>query len=755
MSSSPDRSVPAQPGPSPYNTAIVGGGKGCESFIRMVMEDKLGRFRLHICGVAELDLEAPGIRLAREIGVTEITSDYRKLYEIDGLDLIIELTGNIEVRDELERTRPRHVRLIDHFGATLFWEVYQAQAAVILQRTETRRQVEAERERVSQIFDSIPDEIAVLDDNMVIQDANASFLRNNNLTIEQVRGMHCYEVDQGIRGECQVAIEDCPFFEVMRSREATSITRKHFDQEGNARYAAIVAAPMIDHDGEVIGMIEATRDITRRIQAEAELQLTEVKLQQFMEMAPVAAYVKNLQGQYIEANPAACQLYGRSKSEMVGKTDLEILPRETADSFRASDKVVQKTRSQLSIDGARDLSGRRVFLSTIKFPVLDTEGKVTAVCGISRDVSALKEAELALTRTRDYLQNVLDNSPLLVITTDLEGRVVSFNPRAQESLGYALDEIMGRPASSLYKDPEERQGLLEKVEKAGVARDYETTLVGKDGRAFPASLTLSQLKDTEGKMIGTVGIGRDISARKALMNQVLLSERLAAVGRLAAGVAHEINNPLAVIGEIGGFLAECVEDDPKGDDPETIAELQEGLPKLLAQVDRCRTITHRLLSFSRKSEVKVKETDIPAALEEVFPFLEKEARLANIQIHRDLSPDLPPLLIEEVQLQEIFINLINNARQAIGKRGSGNIWIEGDSEKGKVILTIKDDGPGISEEVKNKLFDPFVTTKAPGQGTGLGLSICYGIVKRFDGAITVESEPGAGATFRVILPVSD
>ena len=753
MSSSPDDPIPTQP--PPFNTAIVGGGKGCESFIRMVEEDKLGRFRLRICGVAEIDPEAPGIRLARELGITEITTDYHELYEIEGLNLLIELTGNEEVRDEIERTRPRHLRLIDHFGATLFWEVYQAQAAVIEQRTEMRRQVEAERERVSQIFDSIPDEIAVMDDNMVIQDANASFLHNNDLSIEQVRGMHCYEVDQCIRGECQVAIEDCPFFEVMRTREATSITRKHFDQDGNARYAAIVAAPMVGQDGEVSGMVEVTRDITRRIQAEAELQLTEVKLQQFMEMAPVAAYVKNSQGQYIEANPAACQLYGRPKSALVGKTDLEILPRETAESFRTSDGVVQSTKNQLSIDGAVELSGRKVFLSTIKFPVVDAEGKVTAVCGISRDVTALKEAELALTRTRDYLQNVLDNSPLLVITTDLEGRVVSFNPRAQESLRYAQDEIIGKPASMLYTDPDERSALLEQVEKKGVVRDYETTLIGKDGHVLPASLTLSQLKDAEGRMIGTVGIGRDISSRKALMEQVLLSERLAAVGRLAAGVAHEINNPLAVIGEIGGFLAECVEDDPGGDDPETIIELQQGLPKLLTQVERCRTITHRLLSFSRKSEAKVKETDISAALEEVFPFLEKEARLANIKIHRDLPADLPKLRIEEVQLQEIFINLINNARQAIGKRGSGNIWLQGESENGKIILTLKDDGPGIPEEVQDKLFDPFVTTKAPGQGTGLGLSICYGIVKRFDGAIAVESTLGQGATFRVILPMSD
>ena len=758
MASSPDSNIPSFAGGKqgrPYNAAIVGGGQGCGSFIRMVQEDRFGRFRLNILGVSDIRPDAPGIAVAREFGVSVVTTDYRELFEIEGLDLVIELTGKVEVRDEIERIRPREIQLIDHFGATLFWEVYQAQASIIEQRTEMRLQVEAERERVSQIFDSIPDEIVVVDNNMLVQDVNASFLRHNRLSINDVQGVHCYELEQAVRGECQVAIEDCPFFEVMRSREPTSSVRKHFDADGNSRYAAIVAAPLFNREGEVIGMIEATRDITRRIRAEEEVKLSEVKLQQFMEMAPVASYIKNSQGQYVEVNPAACQLFGLLKNQIIGKTDLEILPRETAEAFRTSDRMVIKTKNQLSIDGHAMLNGRKVFLSTIKYPVVEADGKVVAVCGITRDVSALKEAELALTRTRDYLQQVINNSPMIVMTTDLDAHIVSFNPRAEESLGYRREEVIGQPASLFYGDPAEREGLMELVRRDGVVRDHETRLVAKDGSAVPVAITLSQLHDSEGNMIGTVGLSRDISHRKALMNQILQSERLAAVGRLAAGVAHEINNPLAVIGEIAGFLHECVEDDPEAKDPDTADELHQGLPKIIKQVERCRSITHRLLNFARKSEAKVAEVDVNQALAEVVPFLEKEARLANIKIHRETAEDLPRLRIEEVQLQEIFINLINNALQAIGKRGHGNIWIQTIRRDSKVVVTIRDDGPGIPDEVRNKLFDPFVTTKAPGQGTGLGLSICYGIVKRYDGAITVESEEGQGATFNVVFPVSE
>jgi two-component system NtrC family sensor kinase len=158
-----------------------------------------------------------------------------------------------------------------------------------------------------------------------------------------------------------------------------------------------------------------------------------------------------------------------------------------------------------------------------------------------------------------------------------------------------------------------------------------------------------------------------------------------------------------------------------------------------------------MLSFARKSEADVNVVHVNDALEEIVPFLEKEASLAGVTIHRDYAGELPRVQVEEMQLQEIFINLIKNSLQALHHSG-GNIWLSTFQRRGKVVTAIRDDGPGISEEVRDRIFDPFVTTKAPGEGTGLGLSICYGIVKRYDGEIRVESEEGAGATFSVIFP---
>ena len=737
----------------PVVTAVIGGGSGCEAILRMVHEDALGRLRMSIRGVADTNSNAPGLCYAREIGIELVATDYRELYKIPDLGLLIELTGSDDVRDEVERTRPRHVRLIDHFGARLFWQLHKAEEAIIEQRTEMRERVQSERDWITQIFDSIPDEVVVVDTDMVIQQANASFLKNNGVTIEQIRGHCCYDVRQAVRGDCQVAVENCPFIDVVRNKEKKSLVRKQFDEEGEPRYTAIVGAPLLDSEGELAGMIEMTRDITHRILLEEELKATEVRLQQFLEMAPLATYVKNRQGQYVEVNPATCELLGRPKKEIIGRTDREILPKETAAILRAGDREVLHKRKQFSNESAAQLGGKKVFLTTTKYPVIDADGKVTAIVGMWRDETARRKAEQELERTREYLQNILDSSYVIIVTTDLYRRVVSFNRGAEASLGYEADEVIGKPASMLYRSPEERETLVRPVRKGIAVDDHEGVLVRKDGTEVPVSMTLSRLTDNAGEAIGTVEVSRDISHRKALMSQVIQSERLAAVGRLAAGVAHEINNPLAAIAEVAGYLEDLLGGIIEVDREKLDQELNEGLATITAQVNRCSSITHRLLGFARKSEARVEVADVNEALEEILPFLEKEARLANVRIHRDYDAEIPRVSIEEVQLEEILINLITNSLQAMTERGHGNIWITASPEDGRVILSVRDDGPGIDEAVKDCLFDPFVSTKPQGHGTGLGLSICYGIIKRYDGEIRVESQPGEGATFRVVLRI--
>ena len=273
----------------------------------------------------------------------------------------------------------------------------------------------------------------------------------------------------------------------------------------------------------------------------------------------------------------------------------------------------------------------------------------------------------------------------------------------------------------------------------------------KDGAELPVLLHMSPMTHADGEVFGTVAMSRNIMARRALFNKICQSERLAAVGLLAAGVAHEINNPLAVISEMAGFLEDLVTGIAPSDPEALETHLRRLLPKIGEQVKRCRSITSRLLSFSRKDEVALDETEPNRALDEILSLLEKRARLDNITIHREYGTNLPMVRINEVQFEEVIVNLVNNAVQAMKPRRTGDIWISSSVKDSLLILTVRDNGPGIAGEIADRLFDPFVTTKPVGQGTGLGLSICFGIVKRYDGEIRVESEPGKGAKFDVVL----
>ncbi|MDY7033169.1 MAG: PAS domain-containing protein, partial [Thermodesulfobacteriota bacterium] len=601
------------------NAAIIGGGKGCKSILQMVENGALGRFRMRVLGVADVDSKAVGIRYARKIGIPFVTADYRKLYDIPGLDVIIELTGDVTLRDLIEHTRPRHVRLIDHYGARLFWEVHQAETAFRTQRVAMQKKEKAERERIAQILDGIPDEILVVDSNMMVQDANQSFLRNNNCSIEDVRNRYCYEVEQGVRRECQAAIDNCPFSTVMESGKPTSLVRKHFTPDGEPHYVSIVGAPLHDKEGGLIGMIEITRDISGRIRLEEALAATEVHLQQFMEKSPLGTYVKNRAGQYIDVNPAACALLGRSDQEILGRTDQEIFPSEIAEKLQSGEQEVWRMRDAISIETEMDIGGRRIFFSTVKFPILNKEGEPTGLCGLSQDITAQKEAEDELRETREYLQNIMDNAPAIIITTDLNGDIVSFNRGAELSLGYSAGEVIGKHVTLFSQDPSLLKEFLRMINSGRAVQDYSFELLCKGNTLLPVSLTLSQLLDSSGKMIGTVCISKDISHRNVLMKQILQSERMAAVGRLASGVAHEINNPLAIIAEIAGYLNELAEDEVEGVKSDLLKELKEGLPKISQHVQRGRDITHRLLSFARKTEKKIEQADVNSALIEILP----------------------------------------------------------------------------------------------------------------------------------------
>lgn len=241
-------------------------------------------------------------------------------------------------------------------------------------------------------------------------------------------------------------------------------------------------------------------------------------------------------------------------------------------------------------------------------------------------------------------------------------------------------------------------------------------------------------------------------SEKEIMNQqVIETGKLASVGELAAGIAHEINNPVAIMVEEAGWLQDLMEDGAF-ESEENIKEFERALNQIRVQGRRCKEITHKLLSFARKTDSRIEDFEIGPLIEEMVALASQRAKFSNIELNSQLDPKLPAISASQSELQQVLLNLINNALDAMDKTG-GTLGIIGRQEDGSIVIDVADNGPGIPKANLSRIFDPFFTTKPVGSGTGLGLSICYGIIHKMGGEITVKSTMDVGTTFSIRIPV--
>jgi len=269
-------------------------------------------------------------------------------------------------------------------------------------------------------------------------------------------------------------------------------------------------------------------------------------------------------------------------------------------------------------------------------------------------------------------------------------------------------------------------------------------LFGAFGIVF-ASLFLSK------RMVHRISMA---DQEKEMMDkQIIETGKLASIGSLAAGIAHEINNPVAIMVEEAGWIKDLLEEE-EFSESENLKEFERALKQIKNQGQRCKEITHKLLSFARKTDSRVQETHINELLSELIALSEQRAKYAKISIHTDFQNDLPVTYIAQSEVQQVLLNLINNAIDAMESRG-GELTISThfEFERSAIVIEVSDNGPGIPEANLSRIFEPFFTTKPVGKGTGLGLSICYGIIQKMGGQINVESVIDSGTTFSIRLPV--
>jgi two-component system NtrC family sensor kinase len=493
--------------------------------------------------------------------------------------------------------------------------------------------------------------------------------------------------------------------------------------------------------------------VAERGAALAALQESQELFASFMNNGPALAYMKDTEGRRIWVNEPYRRFYRIQDVELPDLRDRDLMPDEAAALVRQQDRqVLESGQPAVSEATIPSPDGAEHHWLTYRFIVRDNAGR-RFLGGVSLDITERKRAEAALRRSEESFRALIEGSPEAIFV-HRGGPLLYVNPSALSFLGLPATTVVGTPVLQ-YVHPEDREvatGLLDVPPEQVRPGACELRFLRPNGRVVTAEVSCLSVV-FQGEPV-TVVSARDLTERKQMQARLVLSDRLVAMGTLAAGVAHEINNPLAFVLSNLSFLASelraLAAELPAG----RLAEAEEVLREATMGANRVRQIVGDLKTFSRADDDVPTVVNLQNVIESALTIARAELR-AKAKVVRDYA-DVPPVEGSEGRFGQVFLNLLINAAQAIpvGQAERNEIRVRLRSVQDHVLVEVQDTGAGIPAEMRSRIFDPFFTTKPVGEGTGLGLFVCQGIVTRFGGEISVESEVGQGTTFRVIFPTA-
>lgn len=477
---------------------------------------------------------------------------------------------------------------------------------------------------------------------------------------------------------------------------------------------------------------------------------SEERLQKMFESTSSVIYEKDVEGKYTYVNKQFEKIWEIPREHIYGKTDYELFSKKTADSFMENNKKVLESKKLIQFEETVDFEGGPQTYIGAKFPLFDEEGNVHALCGISTDITGRKIAEEQLRQS----EVIVDNSSDMMALLDKDYIYLAANPAYFGKVGKIKKQLIGNTVIEVF-------GV--EFFNTIIKPHADICLGGKevhyqDWFDFPDSIRAYMDISyypyfVEKEVKGFVVTGRDITEKREAeikmektQKQLIAAQKLAGVGELAAGVSHEVLNPVNIISVHTQMLQRKTKDD---------SNIQNFCNKVKHEIDRIQKIMGSLLAFSRNGQVELVKGHMRNTIEETLALVENEYKLDNIKIVRDWCDSLVDISYDPDKIRQVYLNLINNAKHAMPDGGIITVGCRAVNKTDKNFhqFTFSDTGTGMSEEIRLKVFEPFFTTKPEGEGTGMGLAVIHGIIEEHDGKIRVESEEGKGTTFIISLPI--
>lgn len=526
--------------------------------------------------------------------------------------------------------------------------------------------------------------------------------------------------------------------------------------QGQLKEAEVCLASAKSDDGD-IKTYAYIRDITERRRCEKDLESSGEKLRTLFERVRHGLFISSKEGRFIECNQALLDMLGySSKEDLLGKD----IPQDVYANLEDRSLFMERVEREGCVKDMevefKKRNGDKITVLLTAYPIRNEKGETVGYEGVNLDITERKRIEEELREANEFFRNLIESSVDGIVATDMKGNIFIFNKGAEAITGYTAEEVIGKiHVTGLYPKgmANEVMEKLRRPDPGGVGKlpPIQLTVMNKAGEQIPIQLSAVQIHDRTGREIASVGIFTDLRPRLNMERklqethlQLVSSEKMASLGKLAAGIAHEINNPL---GGILIYSSLLIEDLP-AEDPR-----REDLARVVQEASRCKEIVRSLLEFARQTEPRMEAVDINRAITDDLFFLENQALFHNIRIVKNLDPSLPSAMGNAGQLKQVFMNIIINAAEAMRENGELTITTSPAPDRNSVLMEFTDTGEGIPEENLSRIFEPFFTTKDVGKGTGLGLATSYGIIQNHGGKIKVRSTVGAGTTFTIELPV--